>query len=176
MLVTNNNDFFKTASILHDHGRDPKIKKTFWAEKVGFKYKMSNLQAALGLAQIQRVEELVDKKIEIFRMYKDELSKIEGISMNHEQEYVKNSYWMPTIILDKELGLDRNKFIDYLNSFGIGARPFFYPVSNFPEFDEIVENNVSNKIGKNGINLPSNFDMNERDVEYIVKMIKKYFE
>ena len=109
-------------------------------------------------------------------MYKDELSKIEGISMNHEQEYAKNSYWMPTIILDEKLGVDRDEFIDYLNSFGIGARPFFYPVSNFPEFDEIVENNVSNKIGKNGINLPSNFDMNERDVEYIVKMIKKYFE
>ena len=172
MLVTNNNVLFKIASILHDHGRDPKIKKTFWAEKVGFKYKMSNLQAALGLAQIQRVEELVDKKIEIFRMYKDELSKIEGISMNHEQEYVKNSYWMPTIILDKELGLDRNKFIDYLNSFGIGARPFFYPVSNFPEFDEIVENNVSNKIGKNGINLPSNFDMNVDDVNFICEKIK----
>ena len=79
---------------------------------------------------------------------------------------------MPTIILDEKLGLDRNKFIDYLNSFGIGARPFFYPVSNFPEFDEIVENNVSNKIGKNGINLPSNFDMNVDDVNFICEKIK----
>jgi len=176
ILVTNSAELYEKASILHDHGRDPKIKKMFWAEKVGFKYKMSNLQAALGYAQMQRVEDLVDKKIEIFNMYKKELSKIEGISMNHEQEYVKNSYWMPTIILDKELGVDRNKFIDYLNSFGIGARPFFYPVSDFPEFDEIVENNVSNKIGKNGINLPSNFDMNEVDVEYIIFYIKEYFK
>ena len=176
MLVTNSAELYEKASILHDHGRDPKIKKTFWAEKVGFKYKMSNLQAALGLAQIQRVEELVDKKIEIFLMYKDELSKIEGISMNHEQEYAKNSYWMPTIILDEKLSVDRDEFIDYLNSFGIGARPFFYPVSNFPEFDEIVGNNVSNKIGKNGINLPSNFDMNEVDVEYIIFYIKEYFK
>ena len=176
MLVTNNNDLFKTASILHDHGRDPKIKKTFWAEKVGFKYKMSNLQAALGFAQIQRVEELVRKKIEIFKMYKRGLSKINGIRINSEQVYVKNSYWMPTIILDEKLGVDRDEFIDYLNSFGVGARPFFYPVSNFPEFEKSLKNNVSIQLGKYGINLPSNFDMNERDVEYIVKMIKKYFE
>jgi len=98
MLVTNNDALYEKASILHDHGRDPKIKKMFWAEKVGFKYKMSNLQAALGYAQMQRVQELVSKKIEIFNMYKKELSKIDGIQMNDEQEYVKNSYWMPTII------------------------------------------------------------------------------
>ena len=176
MLVTNSADLYEKALILHDHGRDPKIKKTFWAEKIGFKYKISNLQAALGFAQMQRVEELVNKKIEIFKMYESGLSKINGIRINSEQEYVKNSYWMPTIILEEKLGINRDEFIDYLNSFGIWARPFFYPVSDFPEFDEIVENNVSNKIGKNGINLPSNFDMNEEDVEYVIFYIKEYFK
>ena len=174
ILVTNSAELYEKASILHDHGRDPKIKKTFWAEKIGFKYKMSNLQAALGLAQIQRVEELVDKKIEIFLMYKDELSKIEGISMNHEQEYAKNSYWMPTIILDEKLSVDRDEFIDYLNSFGIGARPFFYPVSNFPEFKKVKENEMSTKLGGYGINLPSNFNMIKDDANYICNLIKSY--
>ena len=176
MLVTNNNVLFKIASILHDHGRDPKIKKTFWAEKVGFKYKMSNLQAALGFAQIQRVEELVRKKIEIFKMYKNELSKINDIRLNSEQEYVKNSYWMPTVILDEKLGINRDEFIDYLNKNRIGARPFFYPISSFPEFDTIIRNKVSFRLSKYGVNLPSNYDMKIDDVVFIVKTIKKYLK
>jgi len=176
MLVTNNDYLFEKASILHDHGRDPKIKKTFWAEKIGFKYKMSNLQAALGYAQMQRINDLVKKKIEIFNMYKSELSKIDGIVMNYEQEYVKNSYWMPTIILDEKLTINRDEFIDYLNSFGIGARPFFYPISNFPELNKNKENKMSNKLGKNGINLPSNFEMIIDDIVFISKKIGIYIE
>lgn len=171
MLVTNNNELFVKASILHDHGRDPKIKKTFWAEKIGFKYKMSNLQAALGYAQMQRIEELVNKKIEIFNMYKRELSKIDGICMNEEQEYVKNSYWMPTIILDEKLNIDRDEFIVYLNKYGIGARPFFYPVSSFPEFNSVVNNMVSYKLSSHGINLPSNYEIKIEDIKMIAETI-----
>jgi perosamine synthetase len=174
MLVTNSDSLFEIASILHDHGRDPKIKKTFWAQKVGFKYKMSNLQAALGFAQMQRVEELVNKKIEIFNMYKQELKNIERITLNYEQDYIKNSYWMPTIILDEKLNIDRDKFIDYLNQQGIEARPFFYCVSSFPEFETKKENNMSFNLSKNGINLPSNFDINIDDIKMIVQKIKDY--
>ena len=173
MLVTNNDELFDKASILHDHGRDPKIQKTFWAEKVGFKYKMSNLQAALGFAQIQRIKELVNKKIEIFNMYKKELESIDGITLNYEQSYVKSSYWMPTIILDEKLNINRDDFIKYLNDKGIGARPFFYPVSSFPEFDS-YDNKISKFLSKNGINLPSNFDMKYTDVELIVSKIKDF--
>jgi len=172
MLVTNSNELFEKASILHDHGRDPKIKKTFWAEKVGFKYKISNLQAALGYAQMQRIGELVDKKIEIFNMYESKLSKVEGITMNFEQEYTKNSYWMPTIILDEKLNISRDDFIDYLNNNGIGARPFFYPVSSFPEFNSKNDNFQSYYLSKHGINLPSNFDMIEKDIDFIIEHLK----
>ena len=172
MLVTNNPDLFKAASILHDHGRDPKIEKTFWAEKVGFKYKISNLQAALGFAQIQRVDELVNKKIEIFKMYKEELSGIDGITINNTQEYVKNSYWMPTIVFNEKMGIDRDEFINTLNKQGIGARPFFYPVSSFPEFNTKSENVISYKLSKHGVNLPSNFDIGINDIQFIGECIK----
>ena len=171
MLVTNNDKLFEKASILHDHGRDPKIKKMFWAEKIGFKYKLSNLQAALGYAQMQRVGELVNKKIEIFNMYKKELAEVDSIQMNEEQSYVKNSYWMPTIILDEKLNIDKDDFIAYLNQHGIGARPFFYPISSFPEFERVEENINSYRLSKFGINLPSNFDMDGKDVEYVIDKI-----
>ena len=172
MLVTNNDTLYEEASILHDHGRDPKIKKMFWAEKVGFKYKMSNLQAALGCAQMQRIEELVNRKIELFKMYKEELATVDGITMNQEQEYAKNSYWMPTIILDESLHVYRDVLINDLDKYGIRARPFFYPVSSFPLFNKLNENVVSDGLSMNGINLPSNFDMAEDDIKYVVNTLK----
>ena len=174
MLVTNDKKLFEIASILHDHGRDPKVKKDLWVERIGFKYKMSNLQAALGYAQMQRIDELVSKKIEIFNLYKNELSKINGIRLNSEAEYVKNTYWMPTIILDEKLGIDRNKMINYLDLNGTPARPFFYPVSSCPEFEKISNNILSIQLGKNGINLPSYFDMTNEDIKQVSSNIIRY--
>tara|TARA_B110000971_G_scaffold173424_1_gene178406 strand:- start:2273 stop:3385 length:1113 start_codon:yes stop_codon:yes gene_type:complete len=174
MLVTNDKNLFEIASILHDHGRDPKLKKDLWVERIGFKYKMSNLQAALGYAQMQRIDELVNKKIEIFNLYKNELSKIDGIRLNSQVEYVKNTYWMPTIILDEKLGIDRNKMIDYLNLNGTPTRPFFYPASSCPEFEKLSNNTLSIQLGKNGINLPSYFDMTNEDIQKVSSDIIKY--
>ena len=176
MLVTNNKSLYEKACIFHDHGRDPEIKKDLWVDKVGLKYKMSNLQAALGYAQMQRVENLVKRKIEIFKIYKKKFSKIKYIDINSEAEYVKNSYWMPTIILDEKLNLSRNKIIKEMNAKGILLRPFFYPVSTCPEFNEAVKNNISIKLGKNGINLPSYYDMSDEDVDYISDNIINYIE
>ncbi len=176
MLVTNNKSLYDKACIFHDHGRDPEIKKDLWVDKVGLKYKMSNLQAALGYAQMQRVENLVERKIEIFNIYKKKFSKIKYIDINSEAEYVKNSYWMPTIILDEKLNLSRNKIIKEMNAKGILLRPFFYPVSTCPEFNEAVKNNISIKLGKNGINLPSYYDMSDEDVDYISDNIINYIE
>ena len=69
-LVTNNKFLFDTCKILNDHGRNPILNKTFWMDQIGYKYKMSNIQAALGLAQIERIEELLLRKREIFYFYK----------------------------------------------------------------------------------------------------------
>jgi len=176
MLVTSNKDLYEKACILHDHGRDPKIKKDLWAEKVGFKYKMSNMQAALGYAQMQRIEDLVERKIEIFNIYKDKFSNIKYINLNSEAEYVKNSYWMPTIVPDEKLNLSRSKIIKDLDLKGIQLRPFFYPISSCPELNVNVENNVSIQLGKNGINLPSYYDMSNEDVAYVSDNIINYFE
>jgi perosamine synthetase len=174
MLVTNNKNLFEIASILHDHGRDSKIKKDLWVEKIGFKYKMSNLQAALGYAQMQRIDELVNKKIEIFNIYKYNLHNIKGIRLNSEAEYVKNTYWMPTIILDEKLGIDRDQMMIDLDATGIPLRPFFYPVSSCPEFEKISNNILSIQLGKNGINLPSYFDMTNEDIKQVSSNIIRY--
>lgn len=174
MLVTNNQELFEKASIFHDHGRDPKIQKTFWAEKIGFKYKMSNIQAAIGYAQVQRINELVEKKIEIFNQYRSELSSISGITLNLEYTETKNSYWMPTIILNKNLNIKAKELIEFLNSRNIDARPFFYPVSSFPEFKTNQKNTISQYLNQYGLNLPSNFELDYDDIKLISKHIKEF--
>ena len=176
MVVTNNEKFFEKLIMLNEQGRNPKIKKAFWSEILGYKFKMSNLQAALGLAQIERVDDLLQRKIEIFHIYKKNLSDIKNISLNAEPEYVKNSYWMPTLIFDKLLNIDREKLIQYFGERNIDVRPFFYPISLFPFFENKEENVVSYGIYNRGINLPSYHDMTDDEIELVCQTLKQYME
>jgi len=174
MLVTNNKELYKKASILWDHGRDPKIKKMFWVEYIGYKHKMSNLQAALGTAQIERVEELVAKKREVFNWYKEYFNNVKGVNLNPEPEYTKNSYWMPTIIFDKSLNVNRDSLIEYMQKQNIDIRNFFYPNSMFPMFDKVENNIVSFDIYSRGVNLPNYYDLTEEELGIICEKIIKY--
>ena len=174
MIVTNNKDFYENLEIIADHGRDPKVPKTFWCERLGLKYKISNLQAALGCAQLKRIQELLNKKREIFFLYKKYLSSIEDIKLNPEPEYTKNSYWMPTIVFGKKYNFDRDDLLDYLKKNGITPRPFFYPTSTFPMFEEKKENVISQKIYHRGINLPSYFEIKKEEIKYICEVIKEF--
>jgi len=171
MLTSNSQELFHKASILSDHGRDPKIKKMFWMEQIGYKYKMSNLQAALGCAQLKRVDELVEKKREVFRWYTSSFRNNSGISWNLEPEHTKNSFWMPTIILDKSINVERDELMKQMIEQNIQVRPFFYPLSSLPMFRKQSENLVSYSLYNRGINLPSYFELSHDDVKYVCKQL-----
>lgn len=173
ILVTNDAEILEKAKILNDHGRNPKDNKVFWMRDYGYKYKMSNLQAAMGCAQIERADELVEKKRQIFYWYQELFGDF-PCQMNPEPDYVKNSYWMPTIILDKDLDVDRFDLMNYLKEKNIDSRPFFYPLSSLPMFDEVPENTVSYDIYDLGINLPSHHDMDFGQVERVVEAVREY--
>ena len=176
MLVTNDPGVKERAGILNNHGQDPSVGKTFWMAEYGYKYKMSNLQAAIGCAQIGRADELISKKINVFNWYKEGFSGISEITLNHEQHYVKNSYWMPTILFDKSLKVDRDDLIKYLREKNIDSRPFFYPLSSLPMFQEEKENAVSYDIYYRGINLPSFPDLKKGEVDYIIECVTGYID
>ncbi len=169
MLVSNNPTLFKQASIISDHGRDPNVSKIFWCEQLGLKYKMSNIQAAIGLAQVERIEELVNHKRWVFAQYCSAL-KSYNLQMNLELDSCINSFWMPTLLLPVGSSIElRDEFIQQLISNNIQARPFFYPVSSFPMFKSITGNNNSVSLGRRGINLPSYFDMVQEDIDYVLE-------
>tara|TARA_B100000029_G_scaffold512724_1_gene610175 strand:- start:299 stop:1435 length:1137 start_codon:yes stop_codon:yes gene_type:complete len=174
IFITNNKKLFDDFNILHDQGRIPEEEKFFYPHKLGYKYKISNLQAAIACAQIERLEELVNKKNQIFYWYKNLLQDINFIDMNHQQEYVKNSYWMPTIVFDKSVNINRDDLMKYLDKKGIDSRPFFYPLSSLPMFKKVKKNNISYSLSNRGIYLPSAFYLSKKDINYIVEAIKEY--
>ena len=161
MLVTNNDDLYERAATLADHGRDKKI--TFRINEIGFKYKMSNLQAALGLAQLERIDELIAKKRQIYYWYYDRLCGAPGIQISTEKECAKSIHWMTSIILSTA---NREEVCSKLMAKGIDTRPFFPPMSSFPMFRN-AHNPVAEYIGTRGINLPCPMNLTEGQAEYI---------
>ncbi|NQV78227.1 MAG: DegT/DnrJ/EryC1/StrS family aminotransferase [Lutibacter sp.] len=173
IMVTNNEAIYEKAKILNDHGRNSKDpeNKMFWMRNYGYKYKMSNLQAALGCAQISRIEELINKKREIFNWYKELLKDI-PCQLNPELENTKNSYWLPTIVFDKSLNFNRNAFFELCKENGIDSRPFFFPLSSLPMFEELRENKVAYEIYERGINLPSFHTITYEEIEKVSNIIR----
>jgi perosamine synthetase len=171
ILVTNNELMYKKAKVLNDHGRNPEDpeNKPYWMRDYGYKYKMSNIEAAIGCAQIERIDELVSKKREIFNWYQSELKSL-NLQMNVEQPNVINSYWLPTLIFNQDF--DRDDFFRFSKENGIDSRPFFYPLSSLPMFESNENNKVAYDIYKYGVNLPSYDEMTFEDVKRVCNVIK----
>jgi perosamine synthetase len=179
MLVTDRKDLYDRCLALRDHGRAPG-EKMFWNAEVGYKYKMSSMQAALGLAQLERIEELVEKKRQIFSWYQQNLQSVEGITLNSEAFGTKNTYWMVTAIFDPKLGLAKEEIIPRFKAMNIDLRPFFYPLSSEPAYAALSEartaqkrNAVSYRISPYGVNLPCGMNMTKEMVEYVCEKIKE---
>lgn len=172
MLVTDNKEFYEKAKFFNNHGRDSK--GSFWIFEVGYKYKMSNLQAALGLAQLERIDELVEKKRLIYKWYKERLGCIEGLSLNTERLGVRNNYWMTSIILNSNFDVSRDELLRILNDkYRVDTRTFYYPISEFKPFNKIFENKRTRDLTSKGFNLPSGYNLKEEDIDYISKSIRK---
>jgi perosamine synthetase len=173
MLVTDREDIYQRVLFLRDHGRKPGD-KLFYNTEVGYKYKMSSMQAALGLAQLERIEELIDRKRQIFSWYQAELGSVHGLTLNYEPANTKNTYWMVTAILDPKLGIDKHRLMDEMRASKIDTRPFFHPLSSLPAYAHLPiaklavdRNKYSYQISEYGINLPSGMDITAEKVNYI---------
>ena len=182
MLVTNDEVIHRRVLTLRDHGRSPGD-TAFCNTEVAFKYKMSALQAALGLAQLERIDELVARKRELFHQYHRRLSGIDGFTLNAEPAGTKNSYWMTTLVVDPRFGLAKEAMLSRLSAAGIDARPFFYPLSSLPAYRTTSEaaaarrrNRESYRLSPWGINLPSALSLTEDEVEYVCETIRSLAE
>jgi perosamine synthetase len=171
MLCCNDEALFERIHFLWDHGRDKII--PFQISEVGYKYKMSNLQAAMGLGQLERIEELVGKKRVIYSWYKKRLSDMPEFALNAEALWARSIYWMTSIVLGDKARVGRNDVIKGLKERGVDSRPFFPPMSSFPMFNSCAaENPVAYRVSKNGINLPSGHNLTENDIDCVCAALK----
>jgi perosamine synthetase len=179
MLVTNRTDYYQRSAFLRDHGRTPEGFKYFISQEIGYKYKMSSLQAAFGLAQLERLDELVARKRDLFSWYETRLRDIPGIQLNQQPPGTRNTYWMVTIIVDPTYGLGNREMMDHLDGHGIDSRPFFPPLSSLPAFAGTPDvgrarecNTVAYSIGPRGLNLPSALMLEEEQVDYVCSVVR----
>lgn len=172
MFVTNDSNLFEKVLTLSNHGRVRGQKKQFWPEKIGFKYKMSNIQAAVGCAQLSRIHELVNRKREILTFYRERL-EIPGVTkMNPIQQEVLNGSWMPNLIFEKSSRIDFEEISQDLASEGIDARPFFCPLSSTGLFGPSLDSNpVAYELPSRSINLPSYHEIEESDLELVSRTV-----
>lgn len=173
MFVTQDSALYEKMLTMSNHGRTPGQSRQFWPDLVGFKYKMSNIQAAIGCGQMERIEELVSRKRQILGTYRENLEHLPEISMNPEPEETVNGAWMPTIVFSRESGINREMLLAAFAEACIDARVFFWPLSGLPMFIPVPGNVNAWSIPDRAINLPSYHDMSEDDMERVAEVIRK---
>jgi perosamine synthetase len=171
MFVTNDDALYERVLTLSNHGRARGQTKQFWPDLVGYKYKMSNVQAALGCAQMERVEELVSRKRAILAGYRQRLSELSGVAMNPEPEGTLNGAWMPTIVFDENTGITREQLQAAFLAENIDARVFFWPLSSLTMFEALPQNQHAWSIPGRAINLPSFHDLTQGEMDRVCSVL-----
>ena len=176
MLVTDNSSLYQKAKKIWDQGRNSSSNRAFWIDENGLKYKMSNVQAAIGLGQLERIETLISMKRRIFSWYEKGLSGLDSIVLNKETKEAKSIYWMSSIRLLENSKLTRDQLRILLKSDGIDTRPTFPAISQYPIWSQsnIVPSTNSKLIGETGINLPSGVCLRKEEVSYICQRVKHH--
>ncbi|MCX2965358.1 DegT/DnrJ/EryC1/StrS family aminotransferase [Gordonia aquimaris] len=174
MVVTDDDAVHERMSRIRDHGRTPADHKFFVTDEIGHKFRMSSLQAAFGRAQLARIDELVDKKRQIFDWYAQRLAGLPGVTLNPSQPDAVNTCWMVTAVVDRARGLSTHRMMELLDRHQIDSRPFLPPLSSLPAFDgyqtavAAAQNNpVAYDIASRAINLPSALMLTEDQVEAV---------
>lgn len=171
MFVTNDPELYEHVLTLSNHGRARGQTKQFWPDMVGFKYKMSNIQAAIGCAQTERINELVSRKREIFSYYRDRLTNIQGVSMNPESEGTINGAWMPTAVFSRDMGVTSERLLKVFKAENIDGRVFFHPLSSLPSFQPKSSNRNCYELPPRAINLPSYHDLSYVDQDRVITAV-----
>jgi perosamine synthetase len=173
ICVCNDPSIVNKIEELRDHGM--RKNKKYWHDSVGFNYRMTNLQAAVGLAQLERINWFIDRKRHIARLYNQHLSGMNKLVLPVERDWAKNSFWMYTILLNKNcIEINRDELITLLKNDGIDSRPVFYPLHTMPPYRESKTYRNAENISAAGLSLPSSVTLEDEQIEYICNMIKKH--
>jgi perosamine synthetase len=167
ICLTDDRKLAEKMKILRDHGMNPDRK--YWHDVIGFNYRMTNLQAAIGVAQLRKIDHLIERKRTIARLYAEQLKELPAVTPAPEMPWAKNVYWLYSVLVEETL---RNKLIDIFEKQGIEVRPFFYPSHILPPYKSSLQLPVAEELSRKGINLPSGFNLSEKHVRRITDLMR----
>lgn len=170
MLTTNERELYLKAKMLRDQAMSPD--RRYWHTEVGFNYRMTNMQAALGVAQMERIAEFLAKRRNIMEWYRAAIGSEPNLRLNHEAPETKNMYWMVCLEMMGITEADRGRVMSGLREVGVDSRPYFYPVSDMPMYAS-ADTPVAHRVSQRGINLPCYTDLSETDVAEIGKATRR---
>ena len=173
MIVTDDDEIASKARILRDHGMSPQ--KRYWHTEIGFNYRMTNLQAAVGVAQMRKFDWIINRKKKIADWYITNLSECVGILLPPTQSWADNVYWLFTILIDEEnFGSSVSELAEVLKSNGIDTRPVFYPMHTQPIYINEYAGSFpcAERLSRMGLSLPSSPDLTSGDIISMCEIIK----
>ncbi len=165
IIVTDNEEWAKRAFFLENQGRTSD--NPYWHPEVAYNYRMTNIQAAIGLAQLERIEEMLNIRRRNAAHYNRRLGKVPGLTLPPEAEWAQNVYWMYSVLVDNEFGINRDTLRAKLREKNIDSRPFFYPVHTLPMYNTGQLLPVAQDLGRRGLNLPSGATLTPNQIDYI---------
>ncbi|CAK0742682.1 GDP-perosamine synthase [Gammaproteobacteria bacterium] len=172
MLTTNDPVLYERAKFLRDHAMSRN--RRYWHTEVGYNYRITNLQAALGCSQLQRIDQILRSKREVFTSYYSQLASLPGISLNRCALWANSVYWMVNVEHQEWNEASRDNIMAQLKQFGVDSRPYFYPISDLPMYqDTSVATPIAHSISKRGINLPSSPTLLKSDIDRVCNALRK---
>ena len=176
MLLLDDQKLYERCMVLRDHGRRPGG-PMYYNQEVTYKYMPFNIQAALGYAQFQRLDELVARKRWIYESYKERLADIPDIELNAEPQGVFNGVWITALVFGHSHGMTKSESMRLLQERGIPARPFFYPLSALPAYPGAEQryrsrNPKAYDISSRGINLPGALSLSIDQIDDVCEGVK----
>ena len=174
MFVTDDDETAKRARLLRGQGMDPN--RRYWHPIIGYNYRMMNLPAAIGLAQLEKIERQLEIRREIARLYTERLAEIGGVTLQSEQSWARHVYWMFNVVLDPEIWHERDSVMDLTAQQGIETRPVFYPAHSMPPYRNHAAGQkfpVAENLAANGISLPTWAGLTEIQIDKVCGALLK---
>lgn len=176
-VSTDDTELYHKLLIMRDHGMRPE--KRYWHEQPGFNYRMTNMQAAIGCAQMEKIERFIEKRREIHSWYLDILEKDGRFTFQDTESGASSICWLFSSLLANVLNdQEKQKLLETMKIKGFELRDFFYPLDGQPAFADYSYSNyqISSNIHKRGISFPTFFDLKKNDVKNITTNLFKYLE
>ncbi|OPA80200.1 aminotransferase DegT [Paenibacillus selenitireducens] len=177
MITTNDDRIAQQIRLLKGQGQDPQ--KRYWFPVIGYNYRMTNIQAAVGYGQLENIDWHVDQRIRVAKLYEQYLQDDVRLTLPVQKDWARNVFWMSSIILNKGTVQDRDHVMIQLKERGIETRPFFYPMHMLPPYKKLQKEEefpVVNRISALGMNVPSYGTLSEEDVKFICMNIKEVLD